>query len=84
MRNEITCAVNHIGIAGFPRFDARDNIPNVLEIYLGPKHANHRAGELLNRKSDRHIRLGVFHEVDRAVVGRSLQSPLKATRGIDN
>src|SRR5262245_1107565 len=81
--NEIACMINNVGIARFPGFDARNNIPNVLEINLGPKYANDRSGELLNRKSNRHMRLGVLHEIDRAVIGQSLNGSLKTRRGAE-
>src|SRR5262249_7257805 len=55
--------------------------PNVFEVYFRLKHADDRSGKLLDRISNRHVRLGVLHEVDRAVVRLSLQSPLKASRG---
>ena len=50
----------------------------MFQVYFGLEHANHRSGGLLNGKGDRHIRLGVLHEIDRAVIRLSLQGPLKA------
>ena len=52
-----------------------------FQVYFGLKDADDRSSEMLNRKRNRHIRLGVLHEVDRAVVRLPLQGPLKAARG---
>ena len=65
MRDQACLPVDHVGAAFFADLDLRHHVPNQLEVDLRDAHAGvaPRAGE-----RQRHVRLGLAAEVDRAVV----------------
>ncbi len=65
MRDQAAVAVDDIGDAALADLDLRDHVPDQLEIDLGDAHAGVAAGA---GERQRHVRLGLAAEVDRAVI----------------
>ena len=65
MRDQAAACVDGVSQPLVADFDARDHIPDELEIYFGDRDAGFIADA---RHRDGHVRLGFLAEVDRAEV----------------
>ena len=64
--DEVPGAVDHVGLALLADLDARDDVPDELEVDLGHRHGARLAARA---HRDRHVGLGLLAEVHRPIPG---------------